>query len=69
MIRKEGNGRVSSASRKLMEAQFTAYLKVATKKHSLPPDLLVSHDPTKMDDVELDAAIAILKDLAHLPPG
>jgi hypothetical protein len=52
-----------------LEAQFTAYLRVATKKHSLPSDLLVNHDPSKMEDVELEAAVVVLKDLAHLPPG
>jgi hypothetical protein len=64
------NGTVlGSSSRKLLEATFVAYLRIATKKHSLPADLLTNHDPEKMSDVELDAAVTILKDLSHLPPG
>jgi len=39
------------------------------RKHALPPDLLDVSDPTKLSDVELDAAVTMLKDLAHLPPG
>lgn len=63
------NGAQTSSPRKLLEAAFVAYLRVASRKHSLPSDLLDVHDPSKLSDVELDAAVTVLKDLAHLPPG
>ncbi|DAD51932.1 hypothetical protein QIL89_gp1 [ssRNA phage Esthiorhiza.4_1] len=63
------NGKHLLSQRKLLEAAFVSYLRVAMRKHALPPDLLVVSDPAKLSDVELDAAVTIVKDLAHLPPG
>lgn len=68
MASKTGNGNTTS-SRKLQESAFIAYLKIAMRKHALPSDLVEHSDPSKMSDVELDAAVTVVKDLAHLPPG
>ncbi len=64
----KSNG-ISGSHRKLLEAAFTSYLRVAMRKHSLDPAVQVAQDPSKMTDVELEAAVVLLKDLAHLPPG
>lgn len=63
------NGITSNSSRKLTEAAFSAYLRIAMRKHALPSDLVEQTDPTKLTDIELEAAVTVLKDLAHLPPG
>jgi hypothetical protein len=53
--------------RQLLQAQYDAYMKVAIHKHGLSPDML-HRKASEMDDQELAAAIAVLRDLAHLPP-
>lgn len=61
-----GNG-TGSFARVLLEGQFKAYLKVAMRKHDLPPDEFRA-DVKGMTDEELLASITVLRDLAHLPP-
>ncbi len=53
--------------RVLLQAQFDAYLKIAIRKHGLSTDMF-SKDTSHMTDEELAAAVASLRDLAHLPP-
>jgi hypothetical protein len=60
-----GNG--SQFYRQLLNAQYDAYMKVAIKKHGLSSDML-HRRASDMSNEELAAAIAVLRDLAHLPP-
>lgn len=60
------NGR-SQFFRQLLRAQYDAYMKIAVRKHGLSPDMLHA-SADQLSDEELAAAVANLRDLAHLPP-
>jgi len=66
MATKSGNGS-TSFYRNMLRLQFEGYLKIAVRKHSLPTEILAQSVGT-MSNEELIAAIAVLRDLAHLPP-
>jgi len=53
--------------RKLLNAQYDAYMKGAIRKHGLSTDML-HRKASEMSDEELSAAVSVLRDLAHLPP-
>jgi hypothetical protein len=53
--------------RQLLKAQYDAYMKVSVRKHGLSADML-HRKADDMSDEELASAVAILRDLAHLPP-
>lgn len=65
--KQSGGNNTGNFARMLLEGQFKAYLKVAMRKHDLPPDEFKA-DVKSMSDEEILASITVLRDLAHLPP-
>jgi len=61
------NGGKASFFRRLLKAQYDAYLKIAVRKHGLSTDMLHAK-ADDLSDEELANATATLRDLAHLPP-
>jgi hypothetical protein len=53
--------------RQLQMAQYDAYMKIAVRKHGLSPDMFHKR-ANELSDEELASAVAILRDMAHLPP-
>lgn len=67
MATKSGTGNGVIFFRQLLIAQYDAYMKVAVRKHGLSTDML-HRKASEMSDEELAGAVAVLRDLAHLPP-
>jgi len=67
MPNSSSNGGKAAFFRRLLKAQYDAYMKVAVRKHGLSTDML-HMKADDMSDEELASATATLRDLAHLPP-
>lgn len=63
----DSNGGRSKFFRQMLKAQYDAYMKIAVRKHGLSSDMLHA-GADQLSDEELAAAVATLRDLAHLPP-
>lgn len=56
-----------SLGRSMLEAQFTFYRRLTSKKHGFTTWFDVK--PSDLSDAELEQAVAFFKDAAHLPPA
>jgi len=54
------------SARNWAEFAYRGYARIVARKHGIPaPDDVI----TDLSDEELDQRLALLRDLAHLPPG
>lgn len=49
-----------------LDFAYAGYARIAVRKHNLPPPPGIVAD---LSDEEVDRRVALLRDLAHLPPG